>query len=824
MSTFLQDFRYAWRMMGRYPGFTVVAVLTLALGIGMTTAMLSVVDAVLVRPVPFANAERLLMIWETDRASDTTHEPASFPDFLDFQRRSRQVSEFGGFVAGEANFAPDGGEPSRIAMLLITDGFLTTLGIKPALGRPFNPEEDQPGGGDVVLISEKLWDRVFLRDPGIIGRRLRLDDRPRTIVGVLPASADFGILQILRAADYSRGFADRDARTSVDVFSPLQGDPDRLPRSTHPLLVVGRLADGASPESAGEELGAIAAQLEKAYPENEARGVFVQPLREVILGPVRPILLVLLFAVGLVLLIACVNVANLLLARATTRVREIAIRTALGVKLQRLVGQFVMESIVLTLTSAVLGLLLASGVLNVLLLTAPPDVPRLSDVDINLRILAVVLGISLAVGLAFGLVPILYARQTNLQLALKAEDTRSTTSGRDRGLTRSALVVSEIALAVVLVIGAGLLIKSFWRLQQVNPGFDTDAVIKAEFRLPATRYPIDFSTYPKAPEVQVFGATLLARVRALPGIESAALAASHPLDAGFTNSFAIAGREAEARDWPEISIRQVSPGYFRTLRIPLLQGRLLVESDDLAAPAVVLVNQEVVRRFFQNQDPIGQRILVRGPRTIVGVVGNEKIHGLNAPAPIAVYSPLVQTPSASQVLVLRTNGDRDAVVRAVRATVRSMDPGLALFGVEPLARTVSQSVGEQRFTMLLLGVFAALALTLAAIGIHGLLSYSVAQRTREIGIRMALGAAPERVIRLVFNQGARLTVVGLTLGLGLGWLFARSIAGLLFGITATDAATFAVVVVVLGVVALVATWLPARRAVKVDPIVALRYE
>jgi predicted permease len=610
----------------------------------------------------------------------------------------------------------------------------------------------------------------------------------------------------------------------VDVFAPLQGDPDRLPRATHPLLVVGRLADGASLDSARQELAAIAADLEKRYQENEARGVFVQPLREVILGPIQPILVILLVAVALVLLIACVNVANLLLARGTTRLREIAIRTALGVKIGRLVQQFVVENIALTLTSAVLGLLLASGVLRVLLLTAPPDVPRLSTVDIDLRVLSIALLISIVVGLTFGLVPVVFACRTDVQSALKADDARGTTSGRDRGFTRSALVVSEIALAVVLIVGAGLLIKSFWRLTHVNPGFETDAVIKAELQLPAARYPMNFSTYPNLPEVQAFTATLLARTSGLPGIESMALAANHPLDAGFTNSWAVIGREAEATDWPEVSIRRVSPGYFSTLRVPLLRGRLLDESDDLSAPAVVLVNQEVVRRFFPKQDPLGQRILFRGPRTIVGIVGDEKIHGLRAPAPIALYLPLVQAPSTTQVLIARTSGDQDAVVRSLRTTVRSIDPGLALFGVEPLGQTVSQSVEEQRFTVFLLGVFAALALTLAAIGIHGVLSYSVAQRRREIGIRMALGAAPERVTRLVFDQGIRLTGIGLVVGLALGWIFARSLTELLFEISATDIATFVTVVVVLSGVALLAVWLPARRAARVDPLVALRSE
>jgi len=811
-------------MLARHPGFAAAVVVTLALGIGATTAIFSVVDAVLLRPVPFREPDRLLMIWETDRASDTTHEPSSLPDYLDFQQRSRRVSELAAFTAGETNLTPDGGEPSRVATLFVTERFFPMLGVAPTIGRAFSAEEDRPGGGSAVLISEQLWDRLFLRDPEILGRSLRLNDRPRTIVGVLPATAEFGILQILRAADYSRGFADRDVRTSVDVFAPLQGDPKRLPRETHPLLVLGRLAPGANVESAQEELSAIAADLERTYPENEARGVFLEPLRDVILGPIEPALFVLLGAVGLVLLIACVNVANLLLTRGTTRLREIAIRAALGAGIGRLARQFLVENIVLTLTAAALGVWLASGTLRLLLLMAPPDIPRLAAVTIDQRVLMVALAISLAVGFAFGLVPLLQARRADLQSALNAEEARGMTSARERGLARSILVVGEIALAVVLVIGAGLLIKSFWRLQQVNPGFDADNVVKAEFQLPPTRYP-DARTSRTSQEIHRFNAALLARVGALPGIESVAIAANHPLDVGFASSFSVVGREAESRDWPEIPIRPVSPGYFRTLRVPLVRGRPIAESDDTLAPRVVLMNEEAVRRFFPRQDPIGHQIRFWGmPSTIVGVVGNEKFHGLTEPTPIAVYVPLAQAPSSAEALIVRTAGDPLAIISSLRAAVREIDPALPVFGAEPLTQTLSRSVGEQRFMMLLLGIFASLALTLSAIGVHGVLSYTVAQRTREIGIRVALGAAPERVTRLVLGQGAALTAIGLAVGLGLALLFARSLAELLFGVTATDPMTFAVVLIVLGAVATLATWLPARRAAHVDPLVALRHE
>ena len=664
----IHDIRDGFRALLKNRGFAAVAILTLTLGIGMTTAIFSVVDAVLLRPVPMTDIDRLVMIWETDRASGTTHEPASLPDFLDFKQRSRRVGDFAAFSAGEVNLMPDDGEPSRVAALSVSERFLPMLGIEPIVGRTFTAEEDTPGGGSVILISEDLWQRQFQRDPRIVGRTLRLNDRPRTIVGVVPASADFGILQVLRSADYSRGFAQRDARTTVDVFGPLQGDPQRLPRDTHPIFVLGRLAAGSSLEAARQELGAIAADLEKTYPVNEARGVFVQPLRDVILGPSEPALLVLLAAVGVVLLIACVNVAHLLLARGTVRAREIAVRKALGAGFGRLVRQFVVENTVLMLVAAVLGVILASVALRVLLIVAPPDIPRLADVAIDARVLAAMVALSLAIGFVFGLVPLVQSRRGDLQTALKSDVSRGATGGRESASARSLLMVGEIAMAVVLLIGAGLLIKSFWYLQRVNPGFDADRVVKAEFQLPSSRYPMN-------KEIQQFNARLLARALALPGVEAAAIAGNHPLDAGFTNSFEVVGREAEARDWPEISVRRVSPGYFRVLHVPLVRGRLLSDSDDAQAAPAVLINEETVRRFFSRQDPVGQRLFLYGaPRTIVGVIGDEKIHGLAEATPIAAYLPVAQVPSSSVTLIARVAGDPMLVAGSLRAAVREIDP------------------------------------------------------------------------------------------------------------------------------------------------------
>jgi predicted permease len=697
------------------------------------------------------------------------------------------------------------------------------LGVQPVLGRVFTESESQRGGPDVIVISERLWSRVYARAPDVLGRTVRLDGTLRTIVGVLPASADFGILQVLRAADYARGFADRDARADVDVWAPLQVDATTLPRQTHPLFVLGRLSPGATHEAAQEELAAVAADLERTYPENNARGVRLESLGQVIFGPVRPALGALMGAVGLLLLLSCVNVANLVLARGTSRMREVAVRSALGAEGRRLARQFAVESVLLTLVSATVGIALAMGALRAFAGLMPADLPRVSAVGLDLRLMAMSFGAALVIGVGFGLLPVSQARRLDLASSLGGGSGRVAGGGRS---ARSVLVVAEVALATALTIGAGLLIRSFWGLQQVDPGFTTEGVLKAQFQLPRARYPIDTRAWP--PEfstVRRFNAALLEQVSALPGVESAGIAVNHPLDPGSITSFVIVGREQESRDFPEMAIRIVTPGYFPTLGIPLVRGQLLDESDE--ARATMVINEAAAERFFAGRDPIGKEIGMFGVRwRIVGIVGRERFHGLGAPAPIAAYVSLAQVPSLSgtQALVVRTTGDTAALGSEVRAVVRRLDPELALFGVEPLADTLAESLGGERFLALLVGLFATLALVLAAIGIHGVLSYTVAQRTREIGIRMALGASAGSVLRQVMGEGARIAVTGLVAGSLVALTFSRALSGLLFGISPTDPATLATVVAVLGAVAAAAIWLPARRAVRIAPIDALRIE
>ena len=820
------DLRYAFRSFLKTPGLAAVIVVTLALGIGANTAIFSVIQAVLLRPAPVRQIDRLAMVWETDRNTGTTREPASLPDYLDFKARSRTFEGLAAMTTGEVNLTPQNADPVRLPMLQMTANALPMLGIQPLRGRTFTEAEDRAGGPAVVLISEALWERGFARRETAVGETLRIDDQPNVIVGVMPSGADFGILQILSAAAYSRGFADRGMKTEVDIWAPLQGDVQQLPRSTHPIFVFGRLAGAATAAAAQTELAGIAADLERAYPENAARGVHVEALEAVVLGPVRPSLFILLAAVGLVLLVACVNVANLLLARAAARAQEVAVRAALGATQWRLVRQVLAETFLLTLTSAAAGIGLAFLGVRSLVAIAPPDVPRLALAAIDLPVLAATLGVAVAVAMAVGMIAILQGRRASLQSTLGGGSTRSS-AGPGRARLRSALVVAELAFAVVLVCGAALLIRSFRDLQHVNPGFTADGVLKAEYQLPPSRYPVDFQRWPDFKEQHAFNAALLQRAAALPGVTAAAIAGNHPLDPGFTNSFTIPGREAESRTWPEISIRRVSPSYFGTVGLGLVRGRLFHDGDSTASAPVALLNAAAAARFFPDREPVGAAIRFWGAsRTIVGIVADERFHGLVEAPPIAVYTPLAQAPSANGagVLLLRTSGSPSGLASAAAGAIHDVDRGLAVFGVEPLRETMSRSIGQRRFTTLLLGIFAGIALLLAAIGVHGVLSYAVSQRGRELGIRMALGAATPHVVRLIAREGLGLSAAGLALGLAGAVVLTRFLRSQLFGITPTDPATFAAAAGVIAIGAAAAMIAPARRAASVDPIVTLRSE
>jgi putative ABC transport system permease protein len=824
MRDLLAEFRQALRSLARTPGFAFAVILTLGLGIGANTAIFSVVDGVLLRPAPFEAMDRLTMVWETDRKSGTLREPASIPDYFDFLERSRRFERLAAFSPITATLTPDAGDPARVAALWVSHGFLPMVGIRPLVGTTFTEEQDRAQGPSVVLIGEALWTERFARDPKVVGRTVRLGESPFTIIGVLPASADFGTLQILGMAAYRRGYADRGGAVRVDLWLPLQANRD-ADRGNHPIFVMGRLGRGVTAGMAQDEMGTIAAELERLYPEpNDGRGANVEPLASVVFGGVRPALFVLVGAVVLVLLVACANVANLLLAKGAAREREVTVRSALGASASRLTRQFLVESAVLTGAGVVVGLLLAFAGLKLLLALAPGNIPRVSAVGIDARVLGVTLLIAAMVGVAFGMVPAIQARRRGVNLHLQAGSARGASAGREHRRFRSALVVAELALAVILMAGAGLLIKSLWRLYQVDPGFLAQGVLKAEFQLPSS-YPQRRSEWPRWQEIRRFGAEVRSRVAALPGVTSVTVAGAHPLEAGYTSSIAVVGREAEAGDWPEPSIRMVDPGYQATLRVPLREGRALSDADDLNAPPVVAINETARRRFFGDRPALGQRISMWGAeRTIVGVLADERFHGLAEAASPAVYLPSGQAPIPNGSILVRVEGDPAAFAPTLRRVVRELEPGLVLSAVEPLVETVSQSVAQRRFTMLVLGAFAAVALLLAMVGVHGVLSYTVAQRNREIGIRMALGADRANVGRLIVGQGAKLAIGGLGIGV-LGSLgVSRLLSALLFGVTPGDPATLAMVALALGGVALLASWLPARRAARVDPMVVLREE
>lgn len=824
MSALPHDLRLAARSLARSPAFTLAAVLSLALGIGASTAIVSVVNGVLLRPPPVVDIDRLAMVWETDRAGGSSHEPASIPDFRDMQQRTRHFERLAAFSAVEVNVAAAGGEPQRLAGLAVSHEWFGTVGIAPMLGRAFTPDEDALGGARSILISEDLWRRDFGGDAAALGRSLRLNDIEWTIVGVMPREADFGVLQVLGAADYGRGYVDRGGRPRVDVWLPARLDP-AASRGNHPILVVGRLAGDLTLPAAQEEMAGIMADLERSFPEaNEARGANVESLESVVFGDVRPAMLVLLAAVGMVLLVTCANVANLQLVRTATRAHEVTVRTALGASPARLARQFLAESALVVAAGAALGVLLAWGAVKALVALAPATVPRVGELGIDLVALGITALVAVIVALVLGLLPTLHAGRANLQAAMQSTGNRGAAGGRlSRGL-RSALVVGELAMATMLMIGAGLLIRSLWTLQSVDPGFRTASILKAEFQLPASRYPTDFSRFPDWPAHHRFFGELESRLEALPGVASVAIATANPLSAGFTSSIRVVGREAEAGDWPEPSIRTVSAGYFGTLDVPIRDGRGFASTDAPRSAPVIIINESARRRYFDGQAPLGQQINLWGAnRTVIGVVGNERMKGLAAEAPPAVYMPTTQAPSASAVLV-RMAGDAAPAAALVRQVVRDLDPQLALFGVEPLEETLRGTLAERRFTMLVLMSFAVAALTLAIVGVYGVLSYAVAQRTREIGIRVALGADLARVRALVMGDGARLALVGVAAGLLGALALARVMRSLLFGVGAQDPYTFVGVAVVLGTAAAVASWLPARRAAKVDPMVALRAE
>ena len=802
-----RDVRYGFRALFRSPGFSFVVLLTLTLGIGANSAIFSVVRGVLLRALPYANPERLVMVWETDRDSGTQSESASIPDYFDFVTRARSFSSLAVFAVQPVNYVPVDGAPERLSAAFVTGNFLPALGVSPTLGRGFTSAEDRPGGARAVVISDRFWRTRLGSARNVLGRMLRLDDVSYVIVGVVPRTMQF-------------------PTPDEDLWVPMQLTPESGPRSNHGVTIVGRLRPRVTLGAAQQEMTSLAAQLERENPgDNKARGVRLEPLEETLLGPVRPALRILLGAVALVLLVACVNVANLMLARLTARGREVAVRSALGATGLRLTRQFVVESLILTLAASALALLLAPLTLRGLLALAPSTLPRLNEVRLDGAVLAVTLGVAVAVAMAFGTLPAITARGWGVSLNdhLRGGQ-RGGASPRQRRV-RGALVMSEMALALVLLVGAALLMQSFWRLRRVDPGWTPTNLLRVQFQLPRTRYPQSYADYPRSwSRIIGFERELLAQTAALPAVRSVAIASNDPLDAGFTNGFVIEGREGEARNGQaELATRPVSANYFATLGVPLQQGRAFQSSDDANASPVVLINEAAAHKYFPTESPVGHRLRFWGTwRTIVGVVGNERFAGLAAEAPPAMYPPITQAPMSSASLLVRTERDPQQIVGAVREVFRQLDREVAPYGIASMTEVIDESIAQRRFTMQLLAGFAALALGLALVGVYGVVSYGVAQRAHEMGVRMALGATRSDVVRHVLRDGSRLALFGALLGILGASVATRLLSTQLYGVEASDPLTFVCAAAAIVIVALVGSYVPARRASRIAPVAALQ--
>jgi putative ABC transport system permease protein len=806
MQILWQDIRYAARKLLRNPTFAGVAVITIALGVGAVTAVFTVVDGVLLRPLPYDEPERLVRIWGTSQQAGNVRSNLSEMDFLDFRN---QIQVFEGMAAfnwtggGVTLSGPDG--PERLRLVFVSHGFFSLLGIDPELGRTFLPEEDRPGNDRVVVLSHGLWARRFASDPNIIGRTLILNALQHTVVGVMPRH--------FRHPEISSG-------REPELWIPLAIDAANQNRSGRYLRSIARLSEGIAPARARAELDSIAENLEKSYPDsNTGRGVRLEPLHDAWVGDVRLALIVLLAAVGLVLVIACVNVASLFLARASSRRKEFGLRAALGAGRSRLIRQMLTESLLIGLIAGILGFVLAVGATEVLVSMAAESIPRADNVNADLRAAGFALSLALATGLVFGLVPVLGLSKSNLQESLK-EGAQSAPGGLGHAWTSRMFVVLETALAFILVVGAMLLIQSFLRLEHVDPGFETDHVITMNLSLSPTRYP--------EPSGQsAFYEQLLVRVRALAGVESAAVINYLPLAGGHScDAFTIDARPPfPPGAGPCAEYRRISSEYFGTMEIVLLRGRDFDHRDHGESPPVAIIDESMARRFWKDEDPLGERLSAHGvSREIVGVVRSVKHFGPERESPPALYVPHVQDPVGWQSLVVRTLSEPSTLVASVRTEVGAMDSDLPVFAVQVMEHMLYDSVAQPRFRTSLLGVFATVALILAAVGVYGVVFHSVSRRIREFGTRMALGAKRRDVLGLVVKQGMILAGTGVGLGLLGALVLARFISSLVFEVSPTDPLTFAGVSVILMMTSFFACFIPARRASRVDPIVALRYE
>jgi predicted permease len=817
MGTLWQDMRYGARMLMKRPGFTVVAVLALTLGIGACTAIFSVVNAVLLRPLPFNEPERLVMVWGSAPQLGFDILPPTAGESLDWRDQTKVFDHVAAFKSWAWTLTGSNG-PEQIWGARVNWSLFPALGVKPLLGRTFLPEEDKAGSQRVVIIGQGLWQRSFGSDPSIIGRNISLSGQTYTVVGVMPQGFRFpGGENMMAGLQFS---------PKTEMWEPLAlTDKEISQRGTHNLAVIARLKPGATFPQAQVEMGNIARHLEEQYPRtSKGIGVKLVPLHEQVVGSVRPALLILLGTVGFVLLIACANVANLLLARAASRTREIAIRTALGASRLRVLRQLLTESVLLGLCGGFCGLLLALWGIDALSAFIPENIPRAGEIGVDARMLAFTLLISLVTGVIFGLAPALQASRSDVNESLK-EGARGASAGLGRNRFRSLLVVAEVALALMLLIGAGLLIRSFMRVQQVNPGFDARDVVTMGIVLPF----VAPSNYDKPEQQAAFFHRLLERTTTLPGVQAAAVVSGLPLSgADESSDFSIEGRSVPSGGQnPQANYTMVSSDYFRAMSIPLMRGRAFTERETKESPGVAIISEEMAKRYWPGEDPIGKRLTLsfeETPREIVGIVGDVRQTSLNVETTPGVYLPYQQFPYPGMTMVIRTQTDMSGITSAVRREIGAIDGNVPISEIRSMEQVISTSVSQRRFSMMLLGLFALVALLLSMVGIYGVMAYSVSERSHEIGIRIALGARSRDILKMVLGQGMILTLIGIGVGLIGALALTRLMSSLIYGVSATDPLTFAGVALALGSVALAACYIPARRATRVDPMEALRDE
>lgn len=810
---FKQDLRFALRLMARSPVLTAAIVVTLALGIGANSAVFSVVRAVILKPLPYEEPDQIVQVWEYGSRSGGESDWVAFPNFRDWQRENRVFEGITAYRYALLTMTGDEGAESFLGMEA-TDRLFAVLGVEPTLGRTFLPGEDKPGQPAVAVISSALWERRFGSDPAIAGKTVNIDNKPYTVAGVMGPSFRF-----------LSNIPGEVAIPAIELWIPMRDQPDLEDRDSHNFWALARLRPGVSLEQARAEMSSIAENLARQYPDsNSNMGVSVAGFQDHVVGSVRPALLILLGAVGLVLLLACANIANLLLSRAETRRREIAIRQAIGASRGRLIRQTLTESLLLAFAGAAAGLGIAHFGTALVLRLGPANIPLLQQTTMDAQVLLFTVAVSLAVGILFGLAPAVLGTRANVQDSLREAGSRSTVAAPNRAL-RQILVSGQVALAVLLLIGAGLLIRSFVHVAGLDPGFQASRVLSAFINLAPPRY-----TDPV--RQAAFFEEALRRIRQLPGVESAAVSNSVPLTGiNDQGGFRVEGQPdpAPGEDGPHANRPHVSSGYFETMGIGLIEGRLFDEHDRAGSADVAIVSDLAARMYWPGESPVGKRVgIYRGDqwawRQIVGVVHGTRHFGLEAPAKPEIYLPQTQDPSSFMVLVVRGHGDPSGLISAARREIAAIDPQQALFGFQTMEDLLTTAGARRRFQTSLLTAFAALALLLAAIGVYGVMAYTVAQRTREIGLRLALGARPRDVVAMMLNQGFRMTAAGLAAGLAGAAALSRLLGSLLFGVSTLDAVTFAACAALLVLVAGVAAYLPSRGAARVDPLVALREE